>query len=102
MPMNDTMLESGSPAHSSSLPKNAAIGGIVVIVVIILGLIFAFSQGDGPSTPSAEELNDALRAAASTEVNVPTSENPVKQVLPKETVYDKTNPFNDAYVNPFE
>ena len=79
-----------------------SIGGSIAVIVIVLGLIFFLYGGESTVTPSDEELNDALRATESGEVTVPTSQNPVKQVLPEETAYDQTNPFKEAYVNPFE
>ena len=99
----DQTLPAPEPSSANLLSlKNISIGGVVIAAIVVFGLMFFFYGQENAATPSDEELGDALRATESGEVEVPTSQNPVKQVLPEETAYDKTNPFNDAYVNPFE
>lgn len=86
----------------------AAIGGksvlgIVVLIIIIGAVVWALSAQKEPADEqAAESVLQAAEKVTAPAVVVPTSQNPVKQVLPKETPLEKTNPFNKTYVNPFE
>ena len=85
--------------------QNAIVGAVVALVVLggLAYYLFTSSAEPAPSVgPALPAIEDTLSDIASPEVSVPTSADPAKQVLPQETPLDKTNPFKDAYVNPFE
>ncbi len=85
--------------------KNAIIGAAVVLVVLG-GLVYYLFTSNAEPAPEVDQtlstIEENLSDITSPEVSVPTSADPAKQVLPQETPLDKTNPFKDAYVNPFE
>ena len=86
----------------------AIVASIVVVAVVDVVVVWAFNSAQKreevttTAEGSAEALNEAVEKVVAPVIAVPTSANPVKQVLPKETPLEKTNPFNKTYVNPFE
>lgn len=88
--------------------KQIVIMGIVVLAVIVIVVVwFSYSARKARvESPASKEVSSALleatEKAKAPEVSVPTSANPIKQSLPKETPQQKTNPFNKVYANPFE
>lgn len=82
--------------------KQAAIG-LVVLLVLAAALYAVFVSREGGTGREAGDLRDAAeRLGTAPKVSVPTTENPIKQVLPTENPLEKANPFNKAYMNPFE
>ena len=81
---------------------------VAVVLVAALLLVWAFlysgkSSQEKTETRSTKEVGVALeKVSAPSTVEVPTSVNPVKQVLPDENPVDKANPFNKVYKNPFD
>lgn len=87
-------------AETASKNKTAI---VVVALVLILAGIYYFSTRKPKAEQTAQNFSDAVKAASQTTApSVPTTVNPVKQVLPTATPLEKTNPFNKTYVNPFK
>ena len=79
------------------------VGVLIAIAVVIYSAFLSREGGPSQREQTGQELvKAARRAAAPPKVSVPTSGNPVRYVLPAENPLEKTNPFNDVYVNPFE
>ena len=88
--------------------KQSLLVTIAVVFIAAFLLVWVFvsyrqsSQVEIP-TYTAEEVSRALdKVSAPSAVEVPTSVNPIKQVLPDENPVDKANPFNKVYKNPFD
>lgn len=78
-----------------------------VVVLVALGALLWWLMSRSPISPATESAaSDAVEAvrevSAPPAVSVPTTQNPIKQVLPQRNPLETANPFNDAYVNPFE
>lgn len=94
-------------------PQSATVKtiGVVIILVIVIALIVTFTgrRKEEPAAPAAEtrtrqqQLSESLETIteSAAEVNVPTA-NLLEKVLPQENPIEKTNPFNEAFTNPFE
>ncbi len=88
--------------------KQIAVAGVAVLLVIIIATVLVFNLMSKPEVAktsaesSAEAVSDAVEKSSAPIIAVPTSVNPINQVLPKENPIEKTNPFNKTYVNPFE
>ncbi len=89
----------------TSKKKILVLAGAVFLALVVLVAVY-FSGGSKPDErvqETAEDVRSAIeKATASVNVEVPTSVNPVRQVLPTENPIDKANPFNNVYKNPFE
>lgn len=96
-----------SPETKKDPQPVVGIVGIVVVIIAIAFLAWWFSVRQQEEvippveTPSIETVLEATESAVAPEVEVPTSVNPIKESLPKETPLEKTNPFNNVYENPF-
>lgn len=77
----------------------AALALLALLWWVILG---QKSRQAAPPEQTLEEVQKAAEAASGPEVEIPTSANPIKEVLPEETPLEKTNPFNKIYENPFK
>lgn len=77
-----------------------ALGGVAIVAIVIIGALIYFYGGS--STGDLGSLESSLEQASTPEISVPTTVNPINEVLPDETAFDKTNPFNETYANPFE
>mgnify|MGYP001561527465 FL=1 len=97
--LKNIIMEDAQGTRRGAMP----IAAIIVVLVIIALVVWALSSQKKPvAERAAESALEAVEKVAAPAVEVPTSQNPVKQVLPKETPLEKTNPFNKTYVNPFE
>ena len=88
--------------------KQSLLVTIAVVFIAALLLVWVFvsypksSQVETP-TYTAEEVSGALdKVSEPSAVKVPTSVNPVKQVLPDKNPVEKANPFNKVNKNPFD
>lgn len=84
--------------------KKLVIAGIAAVLLALLWWGFAGQKNrrSAPTESAPEEVRRAAEAASGPKVEVPTSANPIKEVLPEETPLEKTNPFNKIYENPFK
>lgn len=82
--------------------------GIVVLAALVVAAVLVFNSTKEPEAAksvtegTADSVQEAAKKIEAPAVTVPTSANPLRQALPKETPLQKTNPFNKTYVNPFE
>ncbi len=78
------------------------LGSCAVVAVAVIGTLIYYYAGPSATT-EVGTLEQSLEDASAPQIRVPTSVNPAKEVLPSETAFDKTNPFNDTeYANPFQ
>ena len=79
---------------------------LIILALIVWGVIFSGKFSGEQTEQNARTVKTANegidRVVAPSTVEVPTSVNPVKQVLPDENPVDKANPFNKVYKNPFD
>lgn len=90
--------------QTTSKKFQVAVGVIVVVVLIAVYYFFAVKNKTKPDNGSdtVEKFSSSLDAVtAPGTVNVP-STNPAKQAVPPVNPLEKTNPFKNAYTNPFE
>lgn len=82
------------------------ITGLIVLVLVAWFFVFSGKSSKEQAEQSArtaQKANEGIeRVITPSTVEVPTSVNPVKQVLPDENPIDKANPFNKVYKNPFD
>lgn len=85
--------------------KSMIAGAILVLIVILIALYYAVSGRAEPQAKqdaaTAETLESSLDAATNASVSIP-STNPAREALPAVDPLEKTNPFRNAYENPFE
>ncbi len=87
---------------TSQLKNSYLLGGLAVVAVAVIGALIYYYAGP-PAVTEVGALEQSLEDASAPPTRVPTSVNPAKEVLPSETAFDKTNPFNDTeYENPFQ
>lgn len=94
-------MESQPPQQFGS--RSAAIGLIIIIILgMLLWWLYPSKTKSTKTSTSDSAFQNIEQATKAPDVSVPTSANPIKQVLPKENPLEKTNPFKKTYVNPFE
>ncbi len=85
------------------LKNTYLLGGLAVVAIVAIGAFVYYYSAGPPAVTEVGALEQSLEDASAPPTRVPTSVNPVKEVLPSETAFDKTNPFNDTeYANPFQ
>lgn len=67
----------------------------VVAIAVIIGAVLYYKSRPEP----VKSTEGALEALENTAVEIPT--NPVENKIPELNPVNKTNPFKDAYKNPF-
>lgn len=94
---------------TEAVPSSTGRITIAVLWVVVLAAIavlawWRMGQKPAPEAPSpAADLNSSLKAiTATTSASVPTTANPLKSATPAVNPIQKTNPFNNAYQNPFK
>lgn len=82
------------------------VAGLVILALIAWAFVFSRKSSKEQSEETVRTVKTANegieRVVMPSTVEVPTSVNPVKQVLPDENPIDKANPFNKVYKNPFD
>ena len=81
----------------------SALGAVILIVIVAFAWWFLRQKRVQQEVSQTAELNSSLDAiTATTSVNVPTTDNPLKSATPTVNPIEKTNPFNNEYQNPFQ
>lgn len=84
-------------AETGRKPFTLLVIGIIIVATVVW---FIFSGRTAIDKTQNQGYDGA--AITSPSVDVPTSANPIRQVLPSENPIEKANPFSNAYKNPFE
>lgn len=100
----DTIIPQPIPPTGAVKPLTKILILIVLVIVLIVGAWwYASRQPRSQEVQSVAELNSSLNAiTATTTVTVPTTADPLKSATPAVNPIEKTNPFNNAYNNPFQ
>lgn len=100
----DTPVPPTEAVSSSTGRIIIAMLGVVVLAAIAVLAWWRMGQKPAQEAPSpAADLNSSLKAiTATTSTSVPTTANPLKSATPVVNPIQKTNPFNNAYQNPFK
>lgn len=91
----------------SPLPKTLWLFiGLAVIVALAAGFAVYWTkflkQPQSQNQQPAKDINQILDEATSLpQINIP-SGNPLEKIAPEKNPIELTNPFNNAYQNPFE
>lgn len=86
--------------------KNPLIDAVIAIIIIALAgyyYIYIFKPASQPAknTDTLKKLDTALDVVTASSAVTVTSTNPAKQAIPQINPIEKTNPFKNAYTNPF-
>lgn len=82
--------------------------GFAIFIVFAIGLViywtmpFFSKQSSTQNQQSAQNISQILdEAARLPQINIPSS-NPLEKIAPEKNPIELTNPFDNAYQNPFE